>query len=220
MPANLKKLKDNRDGWGETSATKKLFAAIDDRRKFAHRSTGCMFGLGIRHVGETNAKRFMRAITARSRLCSAAAKDAVAPSGEKGDKGNDAWRGARSTSTAIGATVAKAAARVLSAEPKHDPQLRRGCSPRSRPQPLGAARFVQLAGRRPDRRLHRRARTHDPRRGQGHGRAARREGLGLGLGEDRTSLVAGPGAGSKLKDATKHGVKVIDEAGWFELVGG
>ena len=33
-------------------------------------------------------------------------------------------------------------------------------------------------------------------------------------------LVAGPGAGSKLKDAAKHGVEVIDEAGWFDLVGG
>ena len=33
-------------------------------------------------------------------------------------------------------------------------------------------------------------------------------------------LVAGPGAGSKLKDAAKHGVQVIDEAGWFALVGG
>ena len=33
-------------------------------------------------------------------------------------------------------------------------------------------------------------------------------------------VVAGPGAGSKLKEAEKHGVKVIDEAGWFELVGG
>jgi DNA ligase (NAD+) len=32
-------------------------------------------------------------------------------------------------------------------------------------------------------------------------------------------LVAGPGAGSKLKDAAKHGVQVIDEAGWFDLVG-
>ncbi len=32
-------------------------------------------------------------------------------------------------------------------------------------------------------------------------------------------LVAGPGAGSKLKDAAKHGVTVIDEAGWFALVG-
>ena len=32
-------------------------------------------------------------------------------------------------------------------------------------------------------------------------------------------VVAGPGAGSKLKDAEKHGVEVIDEAGWFKLVG-
>ena len=33
-------------------------------------------------------------------------------------------------------------------------------------------------------------------------------------------LVAGPGAGSKLKEAEKHGVTVIDEAGWFELLVG
>jgi DNA ligase (NAD+) len=32
-------------------------------------------------------------------------------------------------------------------------------------------------------------------------------------------VVAGPGAGSKLKDAEKNGVKVIDEAGWFALIG-
>jgi DNA ligase (NAD+) len=33
-------------------------------------------------------------------------------------------------------------------------------------------------------------------------------------------VVAGPGAGSKLKEAEKHGVEVIDEAGWFTLIGG
>ena len=31
-------------------------------------------------------------------------------------------------------------------------------------------------------------------------------------------LVAGPGAGSKLKEAEKHGVEVIDEAEWFRRV--
>ena len=31
-------------------------------------------------------------------------------------------------------------------------------------------------------------------------------------------LVAGPGAGSKLKDAQKHGVEVIDEDEWFQRV--
>jgi DNA ligase (NAD+) len=32
-------------------------------------------------------------------------------------------------------------------------------------------------------------------------------------------LVAGPGAGSKLKEAQKHGVTVLDEDGWLKLVG-
>jgi DNA ligase (NAD+) len=33
-------------------------------------------------------------------------------------------------------------------------------------------------------------------------------------------VVAGPGAGSKLKDAQKHGVQVMDEDSWLKLVGG
>ena len=32
-------------------------------------------------------------------------------------------------------------------------------------------------------------------------------------------LVAGPGAGSKLKDAQKHGVQVLTEDEWFKFVG-
>jgi DNA ligase (NAD+) len=33
-------------------------------------------------------------------------------------------------------------------------------------------------------------------------------------------VVAGPGAGSKLKDAQKHGVTVMDEDAWLKLIGG
>ena len=32
-------------------------------------------------------------------------------------------------------------------------------------------------------------------------------------------VVAGPGAGSKLKQATDLGIEVIDEDAWFALVG-
>ena len=52
----LKKLKD-REGWGETSA-RNLFAAIDARR--AVDLDRFIFALGIRHVGETNARLLAR----------------------------------------------------------------------------------------------------------------------------------------------------------------
>jgi DNA ligase (NAD+) len=32
-------------------------------------------------------------------------------------------------------------------------------------------------------------------------------------------VVAGPGAGSKLDEAQKHGVQVLDEAAWLKMVG-
>jgi DNA ligase (NAD+) len=53
---------------------------------------------------------------------------------------------------------------------------------------------------------------------------ARAESLGAkvaGSVSAKTDLVvAGPGAGSKLKDAQKHGVKVISEDDWIAMVGG
>jgi DNA ligase (NAD+) len=33
-------------------------------------------------------------------------------------------------------------------------------------------------------------------------------------------VVAGPGAGSKLKDAQKHGVAIMDEDSWLKLING
>ncbi len=49
------------------------------------------------------------------------------------------------------------------------------------------------------------------------------EGLGAkvagSVSKSTDLVVAGPGAGSKLKKATEFGVEVIDEDGWFRLIG-
>ena len=51
--------------------------------------------------------------------------------------------------------------------------------------------------------------------------AAQAKALGAKVGsavtKDTDILVAGPGAGSKLKDAKKHGVQVIDEVAWVKM---
>jgi len=208
--ASLIKL-ENVEGFGPTSA-RKLFDAIDDRRtidfwRFLH-------GLGIRHVGETNSKRLARHFISFAALREAG-EHAVAPQG-KGDPGNAGWQELRSVS-GIGDVVAEAVVDFFGEE--HDRQvldaLLAEVTPRDEEQIAAssspvAGKTVVFTGS-----LERLSRDEAK---------AMAEKLGAkvsGSVSKKTDLVvAGPGAGSKLKLATDLGIEVITEDQWFERVGG
>src|SRR5690606_540889 len=85
---SLRKL-ENIDGFGAVSV-RKLYEAINARRSIA--LSRFLYGLGIRHVGEVNAKRFARAFGSYAAF-ERVAQDAVAPrEGDRADKGNEAWQ--------------------------------------------------------------------------------------------------------------------------------
>ena len=200
MPKNLKKLKDV-EGFGEVSV-RNLFAAIDARREIA--LDRFLNALGIRHVGETTAKAARPRLWLMAGLPRCGAEDRRRATMRRGEE--------MDAIDQIGETVVEAVGRYFGERA----QSRRWSRRWSREVTIRDAEqaATEFAGRRQDGRLHRLAGTHEPRRGQGHGRAPRRQGLGLGVEEDR-SRRRRPGAGSKLKDAEKHGVEVIDEAAWF-----
>jgi DNA ligase (NAD+) len=199
---SLKRLKD-REGWGEASV-RKLFEAIDQRR-----SVGLdrfIFALGIRHVGETTARALARAYEDagifRERMKSA------------GDMAGDAWAELTAID-GIGDVVAEALVQFF-AEPHNrevvDELLKHvtvtPLEARSTTSPV-AGKTVVFTGA-----LERMTRE------EAKAMAERLGAKVAGSVSKKTDLlVAGPGAGSKLKDAEKHGVEVIDEAEWFRRVG-
>lgn len=207
--ASLTKL-ENVDGFGAVSV-KKLFAAIDERRRVEF--SRFLFALGIRHVGETNARRFARhflSFEAFRKL----AEEADMPEG-KGDPGNAAWQELNNIN-GIGSIVAGAVVEFF--EEDHNRQVLDALLSQVTPvdeEPIGATdspvagKTVVFTGA-----LEKMSRDEAK---------AMAEKLGAkvsGSVSKKTDLVvAGPGAGSKLKQANELGIEVIDEDAWFARVG-
>jgi DNA ligase (NAD+) len=201
--ANLKKLKD-KEGFGVQSVAK-LFEAIEARR--TPPLNRFIFGLGIRHIGETNARLLARhyGTFETLRLACIAAVDPAAPERQE----LDAIDG-------IGPTVVEALLQFF-AEP-HNQELLERLLAQVTPQPLEAVASVSpVAGKTVVFTGALERMTRDEAKAMAERLGAKVAGS---VSSKTDLLVAGPGAGSKLKDATKHGVEVIDEAGWFDLVGG
>jgi DNA ligase (NAD+) len=193
-----------REGWGETSA-KKLFDAIEARRNV--KLDRFIFALGIRHVGETTARLLARNYgTAEDFL------KAMRAAGR--DRGGEAFA-ALDNIEGIGPVVAAAIADFF-AEP-HNVDVVVDLLKEVRPRPLEAVdhaspvsgKTVVFTGT-----LERMTRSEAK---------AKAERLGAkvagAVSKNTDYVVAGPGAGSKLKNAKDLGVTVLTEDEWLKLLG-
>jgi DNA ligase (NAD+) len=192
-----------REGWGPQSAAK-LFAAIDAKRTIAlHRF---IFALGIRHVGESTAR--LLALNYGSAKAFMTAMIAAAEEDSTAFAELDAIEG-------IGEAVAQAIAEFFGEDHNREEVKRLldllAVEEAEKPKTDTAVsgKTIVFTGT-----LEKMTRSEAK---------ARAESLGAkvaGSVSAKTDLVvAGPGAGSKLKDAQKHGVKVISEDDWIAMVG-
>jgi DNA ligase (NAD+) len=200
---NLARLK-NRDGWGEKSA-ENLFRAIEERRSIA--LDRVIYGLGIRHVGESAAR-----LLARHYGTWAAFEAAM--TGARTGEGPE-WEallsidgvGAVMAASLVGAFHQEAERAAIDRLAAHL-DIRPVAAPRTEGSPV-AGKTVVFTGT-----LEKMTRAEAK---------ARAEALGAkvaGSVSAKTDLVvAGPGAGSKAKKAADLGVETIDEDAWLALIG-
>ena len=197
----LKKLKD-REGWGEASV-KKLFDAIDQRRSIA--LDRFIFALGIRHVGETTARVLARAYGSaeifRDQMIAALPE-------------SEAWNELNAID-GIGAVVAEAITQFFGEG--HNIEVVNELLKHVTPMPLAAvAASSPVSGKTVVFTGALEMMTREEAKSMAERLGAKVAGS---VSKKTDLLVAGPGAGSKLKEAEKHGVEVIDEAEWFRRVG-
>jgi DNA ligase (NAD+) len=199
----VKKLK-NKEGFGETSV-RNLFDSIETRRSIG--LDRFIFALGIRHVGETTAKVMARHYGDWATFEAAALKvaagdaeartemDAIDQVGETVIDAVARYFGETHNLAAVQQLVAQMQAIIEAEKPAQDSPV--------------AGKTVVFTGS-----LERLSRDEAK---------AMAERLGAkvsGSVSKKTDLVvAGPGAGSKLKAATDLGIKVISEDDWLVLVG-
>ncbi|MBV1701362.1 MAG: NAD-dependent DNA ligase LigA [Hyphomicrobiales bacterium] len=184
----------NREGFGETSA-RNLFAAIEARRDVP--LNRLVFGLGIRHVGETNAKRLARAFGSMEAIAQAKLEDLLHIDG-------------------IGVVVAEAL-QAFFAE-AHNVEaveaLLQQIKPQPMPEPLNAS---ALTGKTIVFTGSLELMTREEAKAQAERLGAKVSGS---VSKKTDLVVAGPGAGSKLAQAEALGVEVISEAEWQQRAAG
>ena len=199
---SLKKLKD-REGWGAQSAAK-LFEAINARRKVA--LDRFIFSLGIRHTGETTAR-----VLARAYGSAPALRDQMiaASAGEQ----SEAWA-ELNAHDGIGAIVAEAIVDFFGEA--HNVDVVNALLADVDPQALPEITVSAVSGKTVVFSGGLEKMTREEAKAMAERLGAKVSGS---VSKKTDLLVAGPGAGSKLKEAEKHGVEVINEDEWLRRAG-
>jgi DNA ligase (NAD+) len=204
LEARNKKIKlEEQEGFGDVSV-RNQFAAIEARREISLERL--IYALGIRHVGETTATVLARAYGSWDAFHDACLKLA---------KGDEETRAEMDALDQIGDTVIESLAayfgeahnRKLVERLTAQVKIREAEQPR-KDSPV-AGKTVVFTGALEKM-------TRDEAKAMAERLGAKVAGS---VSKKTDYVVAGPGAGSKLDNARKFGVKVLDEDGWFDLVG-
>jgi len=196
------KLKD-REGYGETSV-RNLFAAIEARRRIP--LDRFIYALGIRHVGETNARRLARHFGTFEALRTTARAAA---------EGSEA-RAEIDNIEGLGEVVAEAVADFFAE--KHNEDELDALLQHVTPLPMQAvASKSPVAGKTIVFTGSLERMTRDEAKAQAERLGAK---VAASVSKKTDLVVAGPGAGSKLAKAAELGIETIDEDEWLKLAAG
>lgn len=191
-----------REGWKEKSVDN-LFAAIESKRQ--PDAARLLFGLGIRHVGAVTARDLLKAFQTLSAMRNVAERA----------KGDDADALAELTSIdGIGPAVVEALGDFFH-EPHNQALWDDLLSEVSPPPYVIETRDSPVSGQTIVFTGKLETMSRDEAKSQAEALGAKASGS---VSAKTDLVVAGPGAGSKLKQASALGIKVIDEAEWAALV--
>lgn len=193
---------------GESKADKvftNLFEGIDARRRIG--LDRFIFALGIRHVGDTTARVLARNYGSAQALVAAMARAA---------NGDEAALHELGAIDGIGDVVAHAIVSFF-ADAHNSDEMKRlvklvdiADMPKAATGSPVSGKTVVFTGT-----LEKMTRSEAKTRAEALGAK-----VAGSVSANTDLVVAGPGAGSKLKDAQKHGVQVIDEDAWLKMIEG
>ncbi len=207
-PADIFRLKDRRaqaltrEGWKDKSVDN-LLTAIEAKR--APDAARLLFGLGIRHVGAVTARDLLKRFVTLPRLRAVA---------ERAHGGDTDAAAELSSIDGIGPAVVEALGDFFH-EPHNVAVWEDILSEVSPPDYIVETRESPVSGKTVVFTGKLETMSRDEAKAQAEALGARVAGS---VSAKTDLVVAGPGAGSKLKQAAALGIEVIDEAGWAEIV--